>query len=239
MSRLYGDLALAYHEMYRSLYDYQKEFDYYDTKLRDLECKTILEIGCGTGHLARYLLDAGYDYTGYDLSEDMLDIARTENPDGVFIQGDMREIKLDRTFDTVLITGRTFIHLIEDDDIYRTLDSVRTILEPGGYLIFDCIDSDHLERDFRPEMVHEVDAGIRKYKRESKSTKVPGKGYLWRWDALYRIRENDEERKVEDTMILRAFNRAELAGFLDSCGYEVAEISEEGFDLKAVARRIP
>jgi len=235
VSRLYTDLAVAYHEMYGSLLDYQKEFDYYNGKPRDLGCARILEIGCGTGHLARSLIGGGYDYTGFDLSPDMIDIALSENPGGNFIIGDMKKMDLSLKFNAVLITGRTFIHLTEDEDVVRALESIHKHLSPGGYLMFDTIDSDFMKANFKSEIVHEADAGIRRYRRESRNTRMEGKEFRWRWDALYRIWEDGEERQVEDLMILRAFNRGELSGFLTSCGFNVIEIVREDIDLKTVA----
>ncbi|MGA1821816.1 MAG: class I SAM-dependent DNA methyltransferase [Thermoplasmatota archaeon] len=236
MMRLYSDLALAYHEIYRSLFDYRGEFDYYHGKLKNLGCARILEIGCGTGHLASRLMEAGYDYTGFDLSPHMLEIARREIPDGSFILGDMRYIRSDEKYQAVLITGRTFIHLTKDEDVHRALDSIRTVIEPEGYLIFDCINSEYMEENFKTEMVSETDAGVRRYRRESRSKRVKGKGFLWEWDALYRIWENGEERQERDIMILRAFNRKELSDFLNHSGFEVVEIERADIDLKTVAR---
>jgi len=77
MTQLYSALAEIYHEMYQHIFDYEKEFHFYDLILKTNSCHKILEIGCGSGMLARQFLDNGYDYLGLDLYNEMLDIARS------------------------------------------------------------------------------------------------------------------------------------------------------------------
>ena len=72
MTKLYSQLAHIYHEMYQQIFDYKKEFDYYNKILSKYSCSSVLEIGCGTSYLAKYLIEAGYDYHGVDLHEEML-----------------------------------------------------------------------------------------------------------------------------------------------------------------------
>src|SRR5438876_11495168 len=53
------------------------------------EAWRICELGCGPGHVARYLHDRGVDIFGIDLSPGMLDQARKLNPAIEFRQGNM------------------------------------------------------------------------------------------------------------------------------------------------------
>ena len=66
MTHLYSTLANIYHEMYQHIFDYDKEFIFYDSLLKSNNCQKILEIGCGSGMLARRFLNNGYDYLGLD-----------------------------------------------------------------------------------------------------------------------------------------------------------------------------
>jgi ubiquinone/menaquinone biosynthesis C-methylase UbiE len=50
----------------------------------------ILDIGCGTGHITKFLFDGGcYNVTGIDLSPGMIEVARNLYPDLCFETGDM------------------------------------------------------------------------------------------------------------------------------------------------------
>jgi SAM-dependent methyltransferase len=55
---------------------------------------TVCDLGCGPGHVARYLRDAGADAFGLDLSPQMLEQARQLNPDIVFREGNMFSLPL-------------------------------------------------------------------------------------------------------------------------------------------------
>ncbi len=74
------------------------------------DVRTILEIGCGTGHFTRWMRSLNYEATGLDSSPAMLEHARTLDG-GVYLEGDALALPFpDRTFDvTALITTLEFI----------------------------------------------------------------------------------------------------------------------------------
>src|SRR5664279_879512 len=113
MTQLYTTLARIYHEMYQHVFDYDKEFTFYDSILKKNNCKKILEVGCGSGMLARRFLKNAYDYIGLDSSNEMLDIARSEVKSDSFMQCDMRNLSFDKQFESVLITGRSIAYIID------------------------------------------------------------------------------------------------------------------------------
>lgn len=51
--------------------------------------RTVLDLGCGPGHVSAWLRAAGADVLGLDLSEGMLAEARRRVPGVTFVQGDM------------------------------------------------------------------------------------------------------------------------------------------------------
>ena len=51
MMKLYSELAPVYDEMYRSIFDYEMEARFYDGLLAKYGRRSVLEIGCGGGHL--------------------------------------------------------------------------------------------------------------------------------------------------------------------------------------------
>src|SRR6266496_2491996 len=50
---------------------------------------TVADVGCGPGHLARYLHERGLPVVGIDISERMAEVARRLNPGLEFRQGNM------------------------------------------------------------------------------------------------------------------------------------------------------
>lgn len=123
-------------------------------KAHDFEPRNVLDLGCGTGVLCRILKDAGMEAMGMDYSAGMVDIARQENPDIPFQQGNMITWKPEVSFDLVTCTGDALNHIPEPEDIRRIIRNVYDYVNPGGYFIFDILnenevsDSEPFEMDF-------------------------------------------------------------------------------------------
>jgi SAM-dependent methyltransferase len=93
----------------------------------------VCDMGCGPGHVARYLRDAGATVFGLDLSASMLDQARRLNPAILFREGNMMALDLpDETlagivaFYSIVNIPKEFLPLI-----FREMERV---LRPGGQL---------------------------------------------------------------------------------------------------------
>ena len=101
----------------------------------------ILELGCGTGHKLIPVASDGYSCVGVDLSTEMLAEARRKAGDRSvaveWVQGDMTDFDLGRTFDLVFITANSLLHLHETDDLVSCFTSVQRHLAPGARFIFD------------------------------------------------------------------------------------------------------
>jgi len=66
--------------------------------------KSVLDVGCGTGDLFRYLKKTGKNvkYLGVDQSADMLKRAGKRNPEAHFVQGNIYQMDDIPKFDTVI-----------------------------------------------------------------------------------------------------------------------------------------
>lgn len=96
--------------------------------------RTVLELGCGGGNNASHM-KAWFDLTLTDLSPDMLAQSRSLNPECEHIEGDMRTLRLGRTFDAVLIDD-AISYMTTEEDLLAALSTARAHLEPGGVAIF-------------------------------------------------------------------------------------------------------
>src|SRR5512145_928929 len=61
----------------------------------------ILDLGCGTGHLAYQMAERGVQVIGLDNSADMIQMAQQNYPDLTFIQGDATAFHFDEPFDAI------------------------------------------------------------------------------------------------------------------------------------------
>jgi len=73
----------------------------------DLAHATVLDVGCGTGDLAAWLAacDIPVEYTGIDVTPEMLDLARQRFPQHTFRRQSVVELDADEAYDFVLLSG--------------------------------------------------------------------------------------------------------------------------------------
>ena len=71
----------------------------------------VCDVGCGPGHVGRYLADRGVDVFGLDLSPAMVVLARELNPTMTFAQGDMRALALPGASLAGIVAFYSLIHL--------------------------------------------------------------------------------------------------------------------------------
>jgi ubiquinone/menaquinone biosynthesis C-methylase UbiE len=98
----------------------------------------VLELACGTGRIALPCARMTGDTTGVDLAPAMLekasDKARKEGLESAvtFLEGDMRSLRLERTFPLVFMGGQPLSFLATDEELKAALETVRIHLVPGG-----------------------------------------------------------------------------------------------------------
>jgi trans-aconitate methyltransferase len=91
----------------------------------------ILDLGCGTGHLAQQIAAHGARVTGLDSSAEMIERARLNYPDLELVQGNGADFAFDEPFDAVF--SNAALHWIHAaDDVVRC---VWQALRPGGRFI--------------------------------------------------------------------------------------------------------
>jgi ubiquinone/menaquinone biosynthesis C-methylase UbiE len=111
-----------------------------DKKLYDLFFERVvnkgqvLEIGCGPGEIANYLKMKGVDIIGIDLSDKMVEIAKSLNPFIVFRVGDIFDLK----FENNSIAGIVAPYLIVNftlEDVLNAFSEMNRVLMPHGQLL--------------------------------------------------------------------------------------------------------
>ena len=101
--------------------------------------KRIIDIGCNTGGVARYLAALGHEVTGVDLNAEAIEAARhlacregiTHRTD--FIVGDIRDLTLSAEFD-VAIMNRLLTCVPELEAWRQVLSKAKSMLRVGGIL---------------------------------------------------------------------------------------------------------
>src|SRR5581483_6153114 len=94
-----------------------------------------LDVGCGTGVLAERLAGAGFEMTGVDPSEGMLDVMRRRTPavQGITASGTSLPFD-DETFDLVL-TVAVMHHIADPADVRQTVSEMVRVAKPEGRIL--------------------------------------------------------------------------------------------------------
>jgi SAM-dependent methyltransferase len=215
---LYDELASWFH-LVTPPEEYAVEGPYYASALAGATspAATLLELGCGGGNNASYL-KARFACTLTDLSPAMLAESRRLNPECEHLPGDMRTLRLGRTFDAVFLNDAV-MYLTTEADLRLAIQTAFVHCRPGGAALFV---PDVTRETFRPRTGHGgVDAGGR------------GLRYLeWSWDPdpddssyvtdlVYAMREGDGElRVVHDRHVQGLFPRDTWWRLLEEAGFE-------------------
>jgi SAM-dependent methyltransferase len=94
----------------------------------------ICDMGCGPGHVARYLRDAGAPVFGLDLSPRMLEQARKLNPDIPFREGNMMALNIPEGTLAGVAAFYAIVN-IPRQSLPAVFREIRRVLQPGGLLL--------------------------------------------------------------------------------------------------------
>ncbi len=143
MAKWYEELFENYAETYETE-DFTKgtlgEVDFIEKEINFDKSTNILDIGCGTGRHSIELAKRGYQVTGIDLSESMLERAKEKaeesKVDVTFIKADARYLQFEKEFDLTLIICEGGFPLMETDEMnFMILQSAAKSLKDRGKLI--------------------------------------------------------------------------------------------------------
>lgn len=93
----------------------------------------VCDLGCGPGHVGRYLHDRGVNVFGLDLSPGMLEQARNLNPGMEFREGDMLDLDVPDSSWAAAISFYSIVH-IPKVDIPQAFREINRVLKPSGFL---------------------------------------------------------------------------------------------------------
>ncbi len=95
---------------------------------------SVLDAGCGTGRVAIELAARGIDVVGIDLDPPMLAAARAKAPQLDWIEADLCNVSLPRTFDVVAMPGNVLIFVNPGTEAGVVANMARHVC-PGGLLV--------------------------------------------------------------------------------------------------------
>jgi len=114
----------------------------------------ILDLGCGQGRHGIELGRRGYEVTGVDLSDYLLDVAAARaRAAGVrlrLLKGDMREPLAGARFDCALSLFTSFGYFRDEADDRKVLRAAAGMLRPGGQFLLEVLNGQREREQFQP-----------------------------------------------------------------------------------------
>ena len=114
----------------------------------------VLELGSGGGNNASHL-KSSFTMTLVDRSPAMLDVSRALNPECEHIEGDMRDVRLGRTFDAVFVHD-AIDYMMTEADLRGAMQTAFAHSRAGGVAVFV---PDHTTETFEEDVDHGGDEG--------------------------------------------------------------------------------
>jgi SAM-dependent methyltransferase len=153
LPRLYTELANWYH-LLTSPDEYGEEADFYWGCFVDAASetapRTMLELGSGGGNMALHYKHRLESTTLTDLSAEMLALSKTINLDLEHVQGDMRTLRLGRSFDAVFVHDAV-MYMTTEADLRQAIETTAVHVRPGGIAVFA---PDFVKETFKPHTEH-------------------------------------------------------------------------------------
>lgn len=98
---------------------------------------SILETACGTGTVAKEFQKLGYDITGLDINENMIERAKNVFDEKHLILSDMTSYISETPYDVVLCNYNSICHLLTWQDWQKFFEMSFANLKSNGLFIFD------------------------------------------------------------------------------------------------------
>jgi SAM-dependent methyltransferase len=218
--KLYGELA-EWWPIFSAPEEYRKEAAFFArvlTESCDPAPGRVLELGSGGGNNASHL-KASFQMTLVDLSPHMLAVSRALNPECEHLEGDIRTMRLGRTFDAVFVHD-AICHMTSEADLRAAMETAFEHLRPGGVALFA---PDFVRETFVPNTDHggnDTDRGSVRFLQWTTDPNSRDTTYLVDFAILIRDQEG-QTRLVHDRHTYGLFGRAKWRRLLREAGFEL------------------
>ncbi len=197
-----------------------REVDFIEESLGCEAGAMILDLACGTGRHAVELATRGYQVVGFDLSLSMLARASDEAQDRKqkinFVQGDMREMTFEETFDGIYSWNTSFGFFDEEKNA-ACVAKVHRALKKGGQFLLDVVNRDYIIRQSPSLAWYEGDGCICMDEMQI--------DWITSRMKVKRTLMMDDGRTKEIEYSIRVYSLHELGKLLHDNGFRVAEVS--------------
>jgi ubiquinone/menaquinone biosynthesis C-methylase UbiE len=214
-----------YYDKIYSFKDYRAEAQYL-TAVVDQNLRSggdrLLDVACGTGRHIEHLKKR-FAVEGLDISEELLELARQQNPDVLFHQADMVHFELARQFDVVTCLFSSIGYVRTAENLRQAINCMAQHVVPGGVVL---IEPWFTPDTWHPGTVHAVLIDEPELKIARVNTSF-SRGRLSYFDLHYLIGTPQGTEHFVERHELGLFDRDEMTAAFEAAGLQV-RYDEEG-----------
>lgn len=180
----------------------------------------VLDLCCGNGRHAQALLEAGYQVTGVDLSEVLLEEAQANDPGKriTWIRADMRKLPLPgQQFDAVVNLFTSFGYFKTDAEHQQVLLEVARVLKPGGKFVIDFLNPEYTEDHLVADSERTDEGQLIQEHRKVED------GYVMKEIEISDLQQPDEEPRCY-TERIKCYSLADFRSMLLRAGLMLEEV---------------
>ena len=183
---------------------------------------TVVDLGCGSGILARLVVDAGYDVVGVDLSPAMVELARAQAPGAQLSVGSVHDAELPAGCVGVAAIGEVLCYAADRragrEALARLAARVRAALAPGGIWLFDVSGPGRGGPTGTYDRFHRADHWC----LGMTATEDAAAGRLDREITIFTERDGGDGRydRVDEHHVLHLFDPDDLRDLLGAAGFD-------------------
>ncbi len=226
---VFREYAYYYNAFYNDK-NYKEEAGQVDALLKRYgrDVTKLINYGCGTGRHDIELAKMGYECTGLDMSQMMIELAREQANDlGIEIEfsvGDIRKFRSNRKYDGVISLFHVMSYQNKNNDVLNAFRSARSALRSGGLFLFDAWYGPGVLSDWPAVRIKEVEDSKYRLVRIARPIMYDKEN---RVDVNYEVfiidKKTQKVKVVYETHKMRYFFRPELEFFLNEAGLELLD----------------
>lgn len=187
---------------------------------------SVLDVGCGGGRHSILLQERGLSVTGVDISEELLDLAKSRwaarhpGHDGpTWVCEDMRDLSSQGPFAAAILLDESLGVFEDDADHLRTLSTIADRLRPGGRVVVELFNPyfwahRNVTQHFPPGSIAASADVVRTYRFDPLKGRVEDRTLVF---------EAGERRQIP-TQSLRAWTAPEIVTLATAAGYTRVEV---------------
>lgn len=246
----YAGLHARYYDVVYADKPYADEARFVDSLIRaaGVDRGRLLDVACGTGRHAAEFAAFGWDVTGVDLSDALLELARVNAPTARFLSQDMRELDVPgEPFDAVTCLFDAIGYAIDDDGVLATLAGFARHLADTGVLVVEFLHGPALVRSAAPLRVRRsaLPTSGDELVRISETQLDESRGVMEVAFELLELRADGTYERWLESQVNRYFAPSELKALLEHVGLHLqrfvpayddgGDIDESTFHVLALA----